>query len=176
MKFFHMSPIFLMRAKVAQDRDGLLASLLGLAAMKKDLVACRRCHVGGALGLVRSTFSNWAEGPISPRRLWDDAQRYDHRERLFDYKLGAKAGQKLFVERTVAGTNGDGTINLNVLPPCSDGAAIHAGSNDTDTFATASLPSDGQPGRLSEASRSHRAQRFLPRCAAMSLTRRPAAR
>jgi hypothetical protein len=33
----------------------------------------------------------------------------------FDYKLGAKAGQKLFVELTVAGTNGDGTIYLIVL-------------------------------------------------------------
>jgi hypothetical protein len=62
----------------------------------------------------------------------------------FDYKLGAKAGQKLFVELTVAGTNGDGTIYLNVLPPGSDGAAIYVGSNDTDNFETVSLPSDGE--------------------------------
>ena len=61
-----------------------------------------------------------------------------------DYRLGAKKGQKLFLEVTVDGTNGDGTVYANVLPPHSSGEAIYIGSMDVDNSETVELPEDGQ--------------------------------
>lgn len=64
-------------------------------------------------------------------------------DEYFDYRLDARAGQELFVELTVAGTNGDGTAYLNVLPPGSDGYAIYNGSSDADNSETIPLPETG---------------------------------
>jgi hypothetical protein len=64
-------------------------------------------------------------------------------DEYFDYRLGAKAGQKLFVELTVAGTNGDGTVYYNVLPPGSTGEAIFNGSMDDNNSETIELPATG---------------------------------
>lgn len=63
-------------------------------------------------------------------------------DEYFDYRLGAKAGQKMFVELTVDGTNGNGTIYFNILPPGSDGYAIYNGSMDGNS-TTVELPEDG---------------------------------
>jgi hypothetical protein len=61
----------------------------------------------------------------------------------FDYKLGAKAGQEMFAELKVTGTNGNGTAYFNILPPGSDGVAIFNGSNSADGTARIELPEDG---------------------------------
>ena len=60
----------------------------------------------------------------------------------FDYKLGANAGQKMFVELKAAGTNGNGTVYFNILPPGSDGEAIYNGSVNGNT-TTIDLPEKG---------------------------------
>lgn len=62
----------------------------------------------------------------------------------FDYRLGAKAGQELFVELSVVDSNGDGTIYLNILPPGSTGEAIYNGSMDEDYSETVELPETGE--------------------------------
>jgi hypothetical protein len=61
----------------------------------------------------------------------------------FDYRLAAKAGQKLFVELRVAGKNGDGSVFLNILPPGSADVAIYNGSTDADRSTTVQLPTTG---------------------------------
>ena len=63
-------------------------------------------------------------------------------DEYFDYRLGAKAGQELFAELTVDGTNGDGTAYFNILPPGSDGVAIYNGSTYGNS-TTVDLPEDG---------------------------------
>lgn len=59
-----------------------------------------------------------------------------------DYRLGAKAGQKMFVELSVEGSNGYGTVYFNILPPGSDGVAIYNSSIDGNT-TTVTLPESG---------------------------------
>jgi hypothetical protein len=61
----------------------------------------------------------------------------------FDYKLGAKAGQEMFVELKVDGTNGNGSAFFNILPPGSDNVAIYNGSTSADGTARIELPEDG---------------------------------
>lgn len=63
-------------------------------------------------------------------------------DEYFDYRLGAKGGQEMFADLTVSGTNGNGTIYFNILPPGSDGEAIFIGSVEGTTARTR-LPSDG---------------------------------
>ena len=59
-----------------------------------------------------------------------------------DYRLGARAGQKMFVELTVAGSNGNGTVYFNILPPGSKDVAIYNSSIDgNSTIIT--LPKSG---------------------------------
>jgi hypothetical protein len=65
-------------------------------------------------------------------------------DEYFDYRLGAREGQELFVELTVADTNGDGVVYLNILPPGSTGEAIYNGSMDDDNFETVKLPATGE--------------------------------
>jgi hypothetical protein len=64
-------------------------------------------------------------------------------DEYFDYKLGAKAGQEMFVELKVDGTNGDGSAFFNILPPGSDGVAIYNGSTSADGTAKIQLLEDG---------------------------------
>lgn len=59
-----------------------------------------------------------------------------------DYRLGARAGQKLFAELTVTGSDGDGTVYFNILPPGSADVAIYNGSIDGNA-ATMPLPETG---------------------------------
>ena len=59
-----------------------------------------------------------------------------------DYVLGASAGQTMTVDLTVTGTNGDGVVYFNILPPGSDGEAIYNGSMDGRS-ASVELPQDG---------------------------------
>lgn len=61
----------------------------------------------------------------------------------FDYVLGAKAGQELFVELTVTATNGNGIAYFNILPPGSTGEAIYIGSMDDQNSTTVQLPQSG---------------------------------
>ena len=61
----------------------------------------------------------------------------------FDYSLGANAGQTMNVDLRVDGTNGNGTIYFNILPPGSRGEAIYVGSRD-GTSATVRLPQSGE--------------------------------
>lgn len=63
-------------------------------------------------------------------------------DEYFDYRLGANAGQQMFVELTVAATNGNGTAYFNILPPGSDGVAIYNGSVDGNS-TTVDLPETG---------------------------------
>lgn len=60
----------------------------------------------------------------------------------FDYSLGAGAGQTMTVDLAVDGTNGDGTIHFNILPPGSTGEAIFVGSRDGRS-ASVRLPENG---------------------------------
>ena len=59
-----------------------------------------------------------------------------------DYRLGAKAGQEMFVELTVPDSKGNGIVYFNSLPPGSDGEAIYNGSTLGNT-TTVDLPEDG---------------------------------
>ncbi len=63
-------------------------------------------------------------------------------DEYFDYRLGAAAGQKMFVELTVADSNGNGTAYFNILPPGSDGEAIYNGSINGNS-TTIDLPETG---------------------------------
>ncbi len=63
-------------------------------------------------------------------------------DEYFDYTLGAKTGQEMFVDLKVRDTNGNGVIYFNILPPDSDGEAIYVGSMDGNT-ARIDLPEDG---------------------------------
>ena len=63
-------------------------------------------------------------------------------DEYFDYRLGAKSGQKMFVELTVVDSNGDGSVYFNILPPGSDGVAIYNSSMDGNS-TTVDLPEDG---------------------------------
>jgi hypothetical protein len=60
-----------------------------------------------------------------------------------DYRLGAKRGQLMIASIEVDGTNEDGTIYFNILPPGSSGEAIWNGSMSTDGIAEVTLPEDG---------------------------------
>lgn len=52
-----------------------------------------------------------------------------------DYVLGARKGQNMNVGLSVEGTNGNGTVYFNILPPGSDGVAMFNGSiNGNDVF------------------------------------------
>lgn len=59
-----------------------------------------------------------------------------------DYRLGAKKGQKMFVDLVVDGSNGSGTVYFNVLPPGSTGEAIYNSSINGNT-TTVKLPKSG---------------------------------
>ena len=63
-------------------------------------------------------------------------------DEYMDYRLGASAGQEMFIDLQVADSNGSGTIYFNLLPPGSDGVAIYNGSMDGNT-ATVALPESG---------------------------------
>jgi hypothetical protein len=59
-----------------------------------------------------------------------------------EYRLGAKAGQELYVELVVEASNGSGTVYFNGLPPGSSGEAIYNSSIDGNT-TTVDLPASG---------------------------------
>lgn len=61
---------------------------------------------------------------------------------FFDYRLGARAGQKMYAELTAVDSNGSGTIYFNILPPGSDGVALYNGSIDGNS-ALVTLPDTG---------------------------------
>jgi hypothetical protein len=61
----------------------------------------------------------------------------------FDYRLGAKARQEMFVELNVDGTNGNGSAFFNILPPGSQGEAIFIGSMNDGNSTKIELPEDG---------------------------------
>ncbi|TMV04812.1 hypothetical protein FGK63_17165 [Ruegeria sediminis] len=63
-------------------------------------------------------------------------------DEYFDYKLGANAGQKMFVELTVSDTNGTGTAYFNILPPGSNDVAIYNASINGNS-TTIDLPESG---------------------------------
>lgn len=63
-------------------------------------------------------------------------------DQYIDYRLGAKAGQKMFIELVVEASNGNGTVYFNVLPPGSSGEAIYNSSIDGNT-TTVTLPKSG---------------------------------
>ena len=60
----------------------------------------------------------------------------------YDYRLDASDGQRLFVELTVDGTDGDGTIYFNIIPPGETDVAMFVGSRD-GTTADVRLPKTG---------------------------------
>ena len=60
----------------------------------------------------------------------------------FDHTLRAGAGQEMFVDLAVTDTDGNGSINFNILPPGSDDVAIFIGSVEGST-ARIELPEDG---------------------------------
>lgn len=59
-----------------------------------------------------------------------------------DYVLGANTGQTMTVKLSVDGTNSNGIVYFNILPPGSDGVAIYNSSiNGNDT--SVALPESG---------------------------------
>ena len=60
-----------------------------------------------------------------------------------DYRLGARQGQKMFVELTVSDSNGNGAVYFNILPPGSDGVAIYNSSLDGNSTLLP-LPESGE--------------------------------
>lgn len=64
-------------------------------------------------------------------------------DEYFDYSLRAKGGQTLYLNLSVDGTNGNGTIYFNVLPPGSTGEAIYNSSISGNSGVRVQLPSDG---------------------------------
>ena len=60
-----------------------------------------------------------------------------------DFTLGAKAGQEMFAELTVAETDGDGTVYFNIMPPDAEWEALYVGWMDDDNSETVALPLDG---------------------------------
>lgn len=62
---------------------------------------------------------------------------------IFDYSLRANKGQTMFVDLRVDGTNGNGTIYFNILPPGSRGRANYVGSMEGNS-ATVRLPQSGE--------------------------------
>ena len=60
-----------------------------------------------------------------------------------DYRLGANGGQLLIASIEVDGTNGNGTVYFNVLPPGSDGEAIWIGNMQAEPVAEITLPESG---------------------------------
>ena len=60
----------------------------------------------------------------------------------FDYSLGAREGQTMHVDLRVDGTNGNGTIYFNIMPPGSTWEAIFVGSRDGNS-AKVRLPKTG---------------------------------
>jgi hypothetical protein len=63
-------------------------------------------------------------------------------DQYIDYRLGAKAGQKMFIDLVVEASNGSGTVYYNLLPPGSSGEAIYNSSIDGNT-TTVTLPKSG---------------------------------
>ncbi len=59
-----------------------------------------------------------------------------------DYKISAKRGQKMFVDLTVSGSNGSGSVFFNILKPGKSGAAIYNSSINGNTTTT-TLPVNG---------------------------------
>ena len=63
-------------------------------------------------------------------------------DEYFDYRLGAKAGQEMFVELDVIDSNGLGTVYFNIIPPGSNGTALYNSSQMGNT-TTVDLPRNG---------------------------------
>ncbi len=63
-------------------------------------------------------------------------------DEYIDYRLGAKKGQKMFVDLQVVDSNGSGTVYFNILPPGSTGEAIYNSSVDGNA-TTVMLPASG---------------------------------
>jgi len=61
-------------------------------------------------------------------------------DEYIDYRLGASAGQEMFVE--MMPMEWGGAVYFNILPPGSEGEAIYNSSIDGDS-TTVALPSDG---------------------------------
>ncbi|MEZ5811620.1 MAG: hypothetical protein R3D45_09415 [Rhizobiaceae bacterium] len=104
----------------------------------------RLALVAAFLGAVPATAQMSAEVKFDPGNYGTLLSGTIRGDEYFDYRLGASGGQELFAELTVTGTNGDGTIYFNVLPPGSNDAAIYVGSNDTDRTETINLPESGE--------------------------------
>ena len=51
-------------------------------------------------------------------------------QEYIDYVLGARAGQRMNVDLTVTGTNGNGSANFNILPAGQDFPALYNSSNE----------------------------------------------
>ena len=60
-----------------------------------------------------------------------------------DYRLGASEGQLMVASIEVNGTNGNGTIYFNILPPGSDDVAIWIGDMRAERVAEIVLPASG---------------------------------
>ena len=64
-------------------------------------------------------------------------------DEYFDYQLAASQGQLMIASIEVSGTNGNGTVYFNILPPGSTGEAIWIGNMEADQTAEITLPSSG---------------------------------
>ncbi|MCR9137331.1 MAG: hypothetical protein NXI27_15145 [Alphaproteobacteria bacterium] len=93
------------------------------------LVSTARAQMTADVKFAPGNFGTMVSGTISG-------------DEYFDYRLGANAGQQMFVELTVDGTNGNGTVYFNILPPGSDGVAIYNGSIEGNS-TTVDLPDTG---------------------------------
>ena len=124
-------PVMLMKSSSVRSPGSILTCRLVLSSM----LALALSHSSFAQSSKNVAFRSGDYGAMLTGSI--TGRQY------FDYKVKAKAHQKMFVDLAVAHTNGDGTIYLNILPPGSDGVAIYNGSSDTDRSETVPLPSDG---------------------------------
>ena len=65
-------------------------------------------------------------------------------QEYFDYILRAQKGQIMKAKLNVEGTNGNGSVFFNILPPNSQGEAIFNGSTSPNAYGEVRLPSDGE--------------------------------
>jgi hypothetical protein len=89
-----------------------------------------------------ATAQNIAEVKLAPGNYGAMVSGTIIGDEFFDYRLDVAAGQEMFAELTVSGTNGTGTVYFNVLPPGSDGVAVYNSSINGNS-ATVDLTETG---------------------------------
>lgn len=121
-----------MRKSITRQRENEMKMILRAAVLAA--IALVPASAGYAqrtsnVQFTKGNFGTHISGTISGREY-------------VDYKLGARRGQKLFVELAAAATNGKGSVYFNILPPGRGAAALYNSSIRGNTTTTP-LPVNG---------------------------------